>query len=212
MKKILNIIIIFTGSLSYAQVSDYRDAFIGLYHTPTPPCLAAGQNLPNHYILIDKDTQTTTGIFVTDTAWWDGTGNGYIHPCNLIQSDSTYVDGAQLGKFIPTDSLKINTAWTCSGAVYYLHKIAPIRIDLVNNKTKEWYLFPNPTRNEINIVTPNVNETLKLSLLDIKGEVLVMKEFKTQTQVNVSNLPRGVYIVRISGKDENINKRIVLIE
>lgn len=142
-----------------AQVGDYRDSFLGLYHTATPPCVP-GNSSPNHYILIEKDTNSTTDIFANDTMWGEVTYL-YRHPCTLNQSDSTYEDGYQLGKFVRTDSLRISTGACGFGAMYYLRKIAPIGIYNMANKHKEWYMFPNPAVNELNIVLPSLSEELR---------------------------------------------------
>src|SRR3989344_4725742 len=106
---------------TFAQVTDYRDPFLGLYHTATPPCNNGNElTPPNHYIYIEKDTNNSTDIFATDTMW--GQVNYlYRHPCTLNEADSTYVDGAQLGKFIPTDSLKVIGNACGFGYNYYLH-------------------------------------------------------------------------------------------
>src|SRR3989344_3520889 len=105
----------------FMQAQDYRDPFLGLYHTATPPCNNGNElTPPNHYIYIEKDTNNSTDIFATDTMW--GQVNYlYRHPCTLNEADSTYVDGAQLGKFIPTDSLKVIGNACGFGYNYYLH-------------------------------------------------------------------------------------------
>lgn len=206
--------LIFFAKRSIAQVADYRDAFLGLYHTATPPCVS-GIDPPNHFVLIEKDTQSATGIIVTDTMWGDASPPnfyGYRHPCNLIQSDSTYMDGFQLGKFYPTDSLKITGNICGFGTSYFLRKITPIGLFAVNNITKEWYLFPNPAVNKLNIVLRDVNEELTLRMFDISGKELITKSFKGSAQLDVSSLPKGVYFVRIQGKDINLSKRVVLLE
>ena len=186
----------------FMQAQDYRDPFLGLYHTATPPCVP-GNSPPHHYVLIEKDTQNTTGIFATDTMVWGA--NGYVHQCALNQSDSTYTN-SQLCKFIPTDSLKIATGACGFGAVYYLRKIAPVGLFTLNNKQKEWYLFPNPAVNELNIVLLGLTEEMNLHVLDINGRLVLEQKFKTSTQIDVGDLPKGVYVVRIKGASVNLRK------
>ena len=200
----------------FMQAQDYRDPFLGLYHTATPPCNNGNElTPPNHYIYIEKDTNNSTDIFATDTMCFDASPPnfyGYHHHATLQQSDSTYMDGAQLCKFIQTDSLKVIGNCCGFGYNYYLHKIASVGIYTIANKNKEWYLFPNPAVNEFNIVLPGITEQLNVQLLDLNGKLVLEQKFKTSTQIDVGTLPKGVYVVRIKGASVNLSKRVVLVE
>jgi hypothetical protein len=94
---------------------------------------------------LKKTTSSSTGIIVTDTSF-ALISTGYLHYCTLNQSDFTYYDSIQLGKFVHGDSLKIIVpGWACPpGHQYYLRKIWPVGIGSINNKTISFYLFPNP--------------------------------------------------------------------
>jgi hypothetical protein len=193
--------------------TDYRDPFLGLYHTNTPPCVNGNeQSPPNHYVRIEKDTLTTTDIFTTDTTVWGSTG--YVHHGTLNQSDSTYVDGAVMGKFVQGDSLKIMLpGWVCPpGHIFYLRKIWPVGIYSINNKTISFYLFPNPTVHSFSIVLTGSGGQTELELSDAAGRVLIRSSFQGNSEVSVDRLPRGVYLVRIKGTDYVLTKRLVLTD
>lgn len=211
LKLLINLILLalLCNISGIAQAVDYRDPFLGLYHTATPPCVP-GNSPPNQYVLIEKDTQNTTGILVTDTMCSDA--GGFRHNAILNQSDSTFNECVQLCKFVPTDSLKIAGAMPCGfGYTYYLRKVTPIGIFTIVNKKNEWYMFPNPAINELNVVLPGLREEMDLQVLDINGRIVLKQHFKISTQINVSVLPKGVYVVRIKGTGVNLSKRVVLV-
>ncbi|MCD6066277.1 MAG: Secretion system C-terminal sorting domain [Bacteroidetes bacterium] len=198
------------------QVTDYRDTFLGLYHTNTPPCVNANdQAPPNRYVLIEKDTTNSTSIIVYDTMWYDASPPhqyGYVHPCTLNQSDSSYLDGIQLGKFISNVTLRITGNCCGFGYNYYLQKLTPVGLVKSKDQLKEWYLFPNPAIHEFTILFLGQNEKITVSLLDIHGREWVHKNFKAQIHMDVNTLPRGLYIVRLTGKNLNLTRRLVLTE
>ncbi len=74
----------------------------------------------------------------------------------------------------------------------------------------EFSTFPNPTNTNLNVVLPGVSELLRLSLSNINGKEIIVKEFKTQAQLDVSTLPNGIYIIRIKGANVNLSRRVVL--
>lgn len=56
-------------------------------------------------------------------------------------------------------------------------------------------LYPNPTRNIINIISPNIKA---IEVVDIMGKVVLQKSINNmgQTSLSVSELQKGVYIVK----------------
>jgi len=65
-------------------------------------------------------------------------------------------------------------------------------------------IFPNPVKNSLNIDIPNNLKSKKLKIYDIYGKEVISKFlFDNKTKINISDLPRGVYFVKIgvvSGK------------
>ena len=62
-------------------------------------------------------------------------------------------------------------------------------------------IYPNPTRNIINIVTKGDIKNYDLILLDISGKII--RNEKATRQVNVADLNEGVYILRLTNKVTN---------
>ncbi len=61
-------------------------------------------------------------------------------------------------------------------------------------------LSPNPTSNTINI-SVDVPGTLRLELHDGNGRKIMGKEFRSSTQIDLSGLPNGIYLVHLIGPD-----------
>jgi len=77
-------------------------------------------------------------------------------------------------------------------------------------------LFPNPNDGTFTIdYTGNKDEELTVSVLNITGSVVAVKNWHVNagsniTDMNVSGLPKGTYIVRVSAKDGSVNIKTVL--
>lgn len=78
-----------------------------------------------------------------------------------------------------------------------------LQVQITSNKNISRYkslnidLFPNIVRDELNIIINNtLNEATDIQILDEKAEIIYKsKIFSNNQQINVSNWPRGVYLV-----------------
>ena len=69
-----------------------------------------------------------------------------------------------------------------------------------------WTLYPNPAIDVLNISAPDAVESYTLDLLAIDGK-LIRKYYGEVSSINVSDLPSGIYFVRIvAGKSVVIRK------
>jgi hypothetical protein len=72
-----------------------------------------------------------------------------------------------------------------------------------NNKTE---IYPNPTSNQLSIDTElNINE---LSIIDITGKIIMETKENTNT-INVTDLPSGVYFIKLITDEKLITKKFV---
>lgn len=74
--------------------------------------------------------------------------------------------------------------------------------DFDNEKT---ILYPNPTTGKLNIGNTNLNEIL---LFDISGKKI--KEFKPQSQIDLSDLSKGMYLIKLISDDGVLTDKILL--
>lgn len=70
-------------------------------------------------------------------------------------------------------------------------------------------LYPNPVKDFITIEMNTLNDA-KLDVFDVTGNVVISKELKTiSTKLNISNLPAGVYLFRISNDTGTVMKKVI---
>jgi hypothetical protein len=79
-----------------------------------------------------------------------------------------------------------------------------------NTKTYLVSVYPNPSKDLIQIVTEFEGE-LEMSMHDMLGkEIISTTSFNETTSINLSDLPQGIYILRFDDKNGNsVTKRIV---
>lgn len=78
-----------------------------------------------------------------------------------------------------------------------------LRIAGFNNQSLT--LYPNPTNGIVNI--PNENVT-KVLVYDASGKQL--KELKSQPRLNLSDLPKGIYVLKLFSGQEIQNYKVIL--
>jgi hypothetical protein len=67
-------------------------------------------------------------------------------------------------------------------------------ISLNKNETKSLTIYPNPSKNSINIVTSDYNQPMRF--YSING-ALLMRENQTTEQLDISELPAGMYFLHV---------------
>ena len=68
-------------------------------------------------------------------------------------------------------------------------------------------VFPNPSNGVFYL--QQVNERLEIKLTDLKGASIIQKEVIDDTQIDISELPAGVYILKIENSQGIQLERIV---
>jgi len=78
-----------------------------------------------------------------------------------------------------------------------------------NNKL---IIYPNPSIGNFSVET-NTTKKQTLQIFDINGKLVYNQDIiNTQTNIDVTKLPEGVYNVSITGYTGIINKRLVIIK
>jgi len=68
-------------------------------------------------------------------------------------------------------------------------------------------LYPNPAIENIQI--KNLDGVGSFTLTDLSGRQLITRKVTNNEFVSVSDLPKGIYIVKITTKDGTIEKKVV---
>lgn len=71
-------------------------------------------------------------------------------------------------------------------------------------------LFPNPSNGEFTISYNNSNKTYAVKIFSILGQTVYSKENIKQSTVQISNLPKGIYFVKITDDSKTTNKKIII--
>jgi len=78
-----------------------------------------------------------------------------------------------------------------------------------------YIIYPNPTVNEVNILSNNAIEMLQVNVLDVNGKILLSKnlqlqDYKTQLKLN---LIEGVYFINITNSNgEKTTNKLVIVK
>jgi hypothetical protein len=76
-------------------------------------------------------------------------------------------------------------------------------------------IYPNPANNMLNVsVSSSVEGRITITVIDVSGAPLFTRTLgsgETNTQINIANLPAGIYFVKIisSNSSENTVKKFV---
>ncbi len=71
-------------------------------------------------------------------------------------------------------------------------------------------LFPNPSKGEFTISYNNSNKTYAVKIFSMLGQTVYSKENIKQSTVQISNLPKGIYFVKITDDSKTTNKKIII--
>jgi len=74
-------------------------------------------------------------------------------------------------------------------------------------------IYPNPASNKITLRNANLQNGSMASITDLTGKVLYQNSIDKTGEIDVSYLPRGIYILKLVNlKDESFVKKIVLTD
>src|SRR5690606_33239682 len=79
-------------------------------------------------------------------------------------------------------------------------------LNVQNFNKDQFLLYPNPVKNEIHLSSQNDLGTLGIQIFNITGKLLntVNVDFEKQASVDVSSLSNGIYFLKLTDKNGNI--------
>lgn len=72
------------------------------------------------------------------------------------------------------------------------------------------HIYPNPATNQLNISLPDNAATAQLALYSLLGERLLNTPIHDKTPIDISPLPRGLYVYRIQYQNKYYNGKLVV--
>ena len=70
-------------------------------------------------------------------------------------------------------------------------------------------VFPNPATDKIKIESPVSLDNSAVEIYSISGKLVIKTSLNSKSEINISNLPNGIYIIKINSKTVNFAKRII---
>jgi hypothetical protein len=125
----------------------------------------------------------------------------------VLNNDSTFCDTlggnciCRYGYFYKLDSIYVY-ACALSGqwSKYYGKKMSSVGINELN-ESLTFNIYPNPSASKITIDVSDIlftNEKNYISLINALGQTVLKSSFNSkQTEIDVSNLPEGIYFVQV---------------
>jgi hypothetical protein len=109
-------------------------------------------------------------------------------------------------------------SWNVSSIGHYQYDENPLGIDELLNKANAWQVsvFPNPATNVLNVrYNLPTEDKILIAVFDLQGKLLLEinagKRAKGEHEetLDLSALPAGQYVCRISGQTNTISKNII---
>ena len=124
---------------------------------------------------------TNDGALTWDTMANTQPGTGFISNYFFTDTDHGWLAGLH----------GLIEAWSSTGTGILQQYVPLSGIPLI---------FPNPANDRINIDIPGVTMGSRLEVVNAQGQILLTRRITgSKTRIDISNLPAGVYIVRLMG-------------
>lgn len=161
------------------------------------------------------------GVIVATSNFMNGSGDGYAYPPSQVRivyskdfgqtwkevspgklgylfSESAAID------FLDDEKADIYFSTSDLGLIKYQINLETLGANNNSLSKAELVIYPNPTSDYINISDDNVKET---SIVDFTGKILLKS---TSKKIDLSNLPKGVYILNATlSNGKSISKKII---
>lgn len=193
------------------------------YHRYTPPYLTVDTSFADTLeIVISTDCgQTWQSVYKMGGADLATANTPITNALNLNQA--LFNPGPSQWR---SDTVNLQSFGTSTGAIVKFNYISALggsiyidnisfgdpTISIEENKAGDLVLYPNPTNNVLNISYPNVDLD-KLTIYNTAGtkvlEQGIGKDLNGMTQIDVSALKKGVYILTLSGDRGPVTKRFM---
>lgn len=135
------------------------------------------------------------------TSGWQFTTSGTVSFSNLVPDTTYYVCVRHV---CPPSGY--TTPWTCDT----IHT-PPLNIGTANTGEGQFKIYPNPAQGQLTIETAIHSEGAQVEIVNTIGSTVLTQEVsQKQTVLNISNLPKGVYLLQY--KDADTRKTIMFLK
>lgn len=92
----------------------------------------------------------------------------------------------------------------------YNYEEVVLGINEIKNQEEAILIYPNPTKDIINIETKENLKPLQITLYNTLGKEVIKKNLTTN-QINISNLPQGLYLLKIISQGKIIKTQKIVV-
>ncbi|MBK8807032.1 MAG: T9SS type A sorting domain-containing protein [Bacteroidales bacterium] len=135
---------------------------------------------------------------------WGGKSNGAAMEPDNYGSGQHYAAIGLAGWPSGTTSLGIAGEWNDiigSSLLYFIiEKNTGVGID-EGNSQNEFKIFPNPSFDKLFIEAQNISIGSSYEILDLTGKLMVKDAFKVVNEIDIAELTKGVYLLKIEAKN-----------
>lgn len=91
-------------------------------------------------------------------------------------------------------------------------KLAGIYLDLEEHELNEsnfFSLVPNPAKDKVEILLNENIQSIQVDLFSINGQIIHTYYFSNSSTINIDNLPKGLYLVKVTSESQAFVKKLV---
>ncbi len=221
--KAIKIVMLFCTLLVFIndlKSQDYRDKYIGTYNCQRETNNCGEITCENVKIYISKNLSDTLFITIKDSSFLqEGLNDSqYDAEYDTLNTDRFKVYFYYTGycQFYPiNDSLLMYINGGINPPYYLFYYYYGKKINTliaINKKDNNIEIYPNPATNKLTLNTYNFQLLpFTFQLYDIQGSL--QREGKitnTQAEINVVDLPRGIYVLKIVTDKQTVTRKVVL--
>lgn len=203
--------------VSYGSVTFIKEFLINICEDPPgmPPFFAHDWS-GKHYLYEDKPYYIPTVPGVTIYKWEKAVDPGGIKISGSGSSEVS-IQGKQLGTWFINTQMKNICGWgtwrigTSCNQYVWIEEPEDEKMLFLENEIdlSEISVYPNPAGQYLNIVTPSEYLIDRIVFYDIVGkEVYHIDDQEFVDEIDISNLPNGIYIINIIGDRINVKHKI----
>ena len=89
-----------------------------------------------------------------------------------------------------------------------VHECFYVGLNESDNFESKFNIFPNPTSNKIKVENKR-SEIYQLQLIDVRGNIIANSSLESEIEIDVSLLPPGIYILRLSDDQHSYTTKII---
>lgn len=155
---------------------------------------------------------------LTNQIWYDSLAtvtclNGF-HDTIYLDSGTYKCEVLDMGAYVTNPIITLDNGYvvpiTCNTppAPYYLFTLPSYMNIITNEKNELIKIFPNPVNNILIINCEDIRETT-MQIINMIGECVLQQKLNSEVnEINVSLLAKGMYIIKLNGKNYTEQKKL----